>query len=359
MLNRADGKKSALYRTPFSRDYWAQAFSEVKNPRMLVFAALIIALRVVLKSVKIPIAPSVEINTAFIVNAFGAMVYGPVVAMMGAAVSDTLGVLLVPSGPYFFPFIFTEIAGSLIFALFLYRTQVSILRLVLARFCICFFVNILMTEPIMIRYYQLFMTTQYTPFQVVRIVKNMMLFPIEAVVLAVVFRGLIPQFKRLGYLYSGTEHLTMSTKHIALLLALFLAGAAATGAYVVNDYNTKSFSASYTAQERLEKNTEMNHWVAEKYGMDESVLVTIIESARSQVGNPQMTYELAIYIIDEELFAEKAVADPAYTLETLRGYSKSKAARDDVLTRMGDGTAVTDKKTGEHLTLTCQWKDGG
>lgn len=350
----AAGRK--LFGTPFCRAYWAQAFSEVKDPRMLVFAALIIALRVALKAVKIPIAPSVEINTAFIVNAFGAMVYGPVVAMMGAAISDTLGVILVPSGPYFFPFIFTEMAGSLIFALFLYRTEVSILRLVLSRFCICFFVNIVMTEPIMIRYYQLFMTTQYAPFQAVRIVKNMMLFPVEAVILAVVFRGLIPPFQKMGYLYSGTEHLTFSKRHIVLLSLLFLLGASATAGYAVYDYNNKSFSASYTAQERLQRNREMNAWVASQAPeWQEEDLVTIIESARSRVGNPEMTYELAVYAIDREKFQQKADGNEGYTLDTLHGYSKSKAAKDDALRRIGNGTAVTDKHSGQHQALTLQW----
>lgn len=350
----AAGRK--LFKTPFCREYWAQAFSEIKDPRMLVFAALIIALRVALKAVKIPIAPSVEINTAFIVNAFGAMVYGPVMAIMGAAISDTLGVILVPSGPYFFPFIFTEMAGSLIFALFLYRTEVSILRLVLSRFCICFFVNIVMTEPIMVRYYQLFMTSQYAPFQAVRIVKNMMLFPVEAVILAIVFRGLIPPFRKMGYLQASTEHLTFSKKHIVLLSSLFLLGASVTAGYAVYDYNTKSFSASYTAQERLQKNKDMNAWVASQAaGWQEEDLVTVIESARSKVGNPEMTYELAVYAIDREKFEEKAGADTGYTLDTLHGYSKSKAAKDDALTRVANATAVTEKRSGQRKTLDIQW----
>ena len=346
----------SLFKTPFGRAYWVQALSELKNPRMLVFAALIIALRVALKAVKIPIAPSVEINTAFLVNAFGAMVYGPVVAVLGAAVSDTLGVILVPSGPYFFPFIFTEMAGSLIFALFLYRAEVSIPRLVLSRFCICFFVNIVMTEPIMIRYYQLFMTTQYAPFQVVRIVKNMMLFPVEAVILAVVFRGLIPPFRKMGYLYSGVEHLAFSKKHIVLLSVLFLLGASATAGYAVYDYNTKSFSASYSAAEHREKNKEMNRWVLDE-NPELHHTVTVIESARSRVGQSEMTYELAVYRIDTDAFAAQSAADPAYTEETLHGYSKSKAARDAALIRIGSGTAVTNKHTGERLSLSIRWNE--
>ena len=342
----------ALFQTPFSRAYWVQALSEAKNPRMLVFAALVIALRVALKAVKIPIAASIDINTAFIVNAFGAMVYGPVVALMGAAISDTLGVLLVPSGPYFFPFIFTEMAGSFIFALFLYRTEVSILRILLSRFCICFFVNIVMTEPIMIRYYELFMTSQYAPFQAVRIAKNMVLFPIEAVILSIIFRGLIPPFRKMGYLYTDASRLTLTKKHIALLAALFLIGAGATAGYLVYDYNNKSFSASYTAAERLAKNREMSEWAQETLaGEQEGPLVAVIQSARSQVGNPEMTYELIVYRVDEAAFQSKSRENPAYTLNTLLGYSKSKAKADGALIPWAEGYAVTNKHTGERLSI--------
>jgi hypothetical protein len=45
-------------------------------------------------------------------------------------------------------------------------------------------------------------------------------------------------------------------------------------------------------------------------------------------------------------------------LTTLNGYSKSKAAKDDTLVRIGTGTAVTDKGTisetnpvGDHISL--------
>ena len=34
------------FRTPFCAEYWRQAFSELKNTRTLVFAALILALRI-------------------------------------------------------------------------------------------------------------------------------------------------------------------------------------------------------------------------------------------------------------------------------------------------------------------------
>ena len=78
------------FRTPFCADYWRQAFSELRNTRTLVFAALVLALRIAMKPLRIPVAADVNVTFGFIVNALGSMVYGPVVGLLGGALSDTL-----------------------------------------------------------------------------------------------------------------------------------------------------------------------------------------------------------------------------------------------------------------------------
>lgn len=357
-----------LFRTPFSRAYWVQAFSELKNTRSLVFAALILALRIAMKPLRIPLAADINITFGFIVNAFGAMVYGPVVALLSGALSDTLGYLVAPNGVYFFPFIILEMAGSFIFALFLYSTEISACRLILSKFCVNCFVNILLNEPIMVKYYELFFTTAYQPFVWLRIVKNVVMLPFESIILIVVFRALMPPLSRLGWFASTDDRLKLTKKHIALLVVLFLVGAAAVAGYLVYDYNTKSFSASYTPAERLALNTKMNEWVTDEAGLDPEETVTVIQSARSKVGSSEMTYELVVYRIDREKFlqkqaeAEKALAGGAegaqsYTADTLNGYSKSKAAKDDTLVRIGEGIAVQNKNTGKKISVTLTWDE--
>ena len=230
-MQKKTGSKR-LYDTPFSKEYWREAVSEFKNLRVLLFAALMIALRVALKSVSIPIAANLRINIAFFINAYGAMVFGPVVAIAAAAVSDTLGCLLFPSGPYFFPFIFTEIAGSLIFALFLYRTKVTTLRVTLSRFCIDFFVNIVLNTPIMWLYYQMVLGRNYAIFDAMRVVKNLVMFPIESVLLVLFLRVVIPPTRKLGYMVSDIEDLRFTKKSIIALSVLTAVGIAAIILYV-------------------------------------------------------------------------------------------------------------------------------
>ena len=77
-------KSTAIYKTPFSLAYWRDAAAELKDTRMLVIAALMIALRVALKGLGIPLAPNLKINIAFFINALGAMIFGPVVAIPAA-----------------------------------------------------------------------------------------------------------------------------------------------------------------------------------------------------------------------------------------------------------------------------------
>ena len=348
-----------LYPHPFSRAYWRQAASEFKSRRMLIFAALMIALRVALKPLGIPIAADLRINVAFFINAYGAMVFGPVVAIFAAAVSDTLGCMLFPTGPYFFPFIFIEIAGSLIFALFFYRARVTAARVILSRFCIDFFVNIVLNTPVMWLYYSMVMGRNYAIFDLVRIVKNLVMFPIESALLILFLQMVIPPTRKLGEIYSDTDALRFTRRNIAVLCALLAVGIAAVTGYAIYSYNTTSVSAGYSAGERLARNTEMNEWiVAENPQLDAETTVTIIESGRRTVGKPELTYALAIYRLDPDAFAEKAAGDEKYTMDTVRGYSKSKAAADEVLTRIGSATAIANKKTGEHLSLECVFDEG-
>ena len=230
-LMRKNEKAPELFPHPFSGAYWKTAAGELKNVRVLVFAAMMIALRVALKPVSIPIAADLRVNAAFLVNAYGAMIMGPVVAILAAAVTDTLGCILFPTGTYFFPFILTEIAGSLLFALFLYRARVSVRRVVLSRFCIDFFVNVVLTTPIMALYYRMILGKNYTLFHLPRILKNIVMFPVESVVLVFFLRALIPPTSRVGFNVPPTDGLRFTKKNAAQLAALFLLGCAAIALY--------------------------------------------------------------------------------------------------------------------------------
>ena len=217
MPKNGSPQNRTLFPTPFSKAYWRQAASEFRDLKMLLFAALVVALRVALKSVSIPIAADLRIGVGFFVNAFGAMIYGPVVAAAGAAVSDTLGALLFPSGPYF-P---------------LYSTRVTALRVILSRFCIDFFVNIVLNTPVMMAYYSVMLGKSYKVLHWPRIVKNLAMFPLESVLLILFLRAVIPAVKPLGSVPGDLSQLRFTRKNIILLAVFTVIGVAAVILYAV------------------------------------------------------------------------------------------------------------------------------
>ena len=86
----------------FSTSYWREAARQLKDVRMITVAALIVALRIAVKFLKIQIAPGLNISLDGYVNSLGSVIYGPVVGLVVGAISDTLGCLVTGRmGEYF------------------------------------------------------------------------------------------------------------------------------------------------------------------------------------------------------------------------------------------------------------------
>ena len=190
----------------FSANYWKDAARCFKSPKMLAYAALIVALRVVVKMFKIPIVSGVSLSFDCYFNSLGSVVYGPLVGLMVGAVSDTLGCILFPSGAYFPPFILVEMASSFIFALFFWKRKIGILRSVAAKFCVNFICNIIMTS--------VFIKWQYanTPLiNAVRIVKSLVLFPLEGVLIVIIISAAMPVLRSAGLV--GCNYAKIDTRN--------------------------------------------------------------------------------------------------------------------------------------------------
>ena len=342
-------KTNNLYKTPFSRAYWQDAAAELKDTKMLVFAALMIAMRVALKLVAIPLAPNLKINTAIIANALGAMVFGPVVAAVSAVVSDFLGVLATGE-PYFLPMVLLEIAGSLIFALFLYRAKVTPTRVILSRFCICLFVNILLQTPLMMLYYKYMMGGATYVLTVPKIIKNLFMFPLESVVLTIFLAFMQPILYRLKLTYGpdpkaenppcepGSRSL-FSASQIALLLILFVFGCGCVTGYLFYHYDTTSLTSGYSTEERIERNKRMQDLITEETGGTDGLSVSIIESAYKEFLGREVTYTVAHYAVDGD------VTDDLWELK------KTLASQHEALTRIGTAEIVLNSRTEEVISI--------
>lgn len=220
----------------FSARYWKMAAANFRQTKMILIAAIFIALRVAIKSLSIPIAAGLHLSLDCYINSIGSMIYGPLVGLFVGAISDTIGCILFPTGPYFFPFIFVEMISAFIFGLFFWKRELSIGKIVLSKFTINFVCNIILNSILMKFFYYWFYGVEkaeaYNLINGVRIVKNLVLFPLEAALMSIVIGAFLPALKALDLTSATQQKLRIQKKHIVSLIALTVLSVALVLLYV-------------------------------------------------------------------------------------------------------------------------------
>lgn len=204
-----------------SKNYWIAAASELKNTKSIVFASLIVVLRIVVKAFKIPLAAGLSITFDCYVNSLGSLIYGPVIGLCVGAVSDTLGFLIFPSGVYFLPFILVEMLSSFIFGLFFWKRQISVQKVLAAKFTVNLVCNIILTSLFTKWMYVMLgdeKASTYNIINLVRIVKNLVLFPAESILIVLILGAFIPALKSMKLISSSQGDLVFEKKHIIIVV---------------------------------------------------------------------------------------------------------------------------------------------
>ena len=351
-------KSTALYPHPFSKAYWRDAVSELRDIKMLVITALMIALRIALKPFANYIGPQKAIQTATMATALGAMIFGPVMAIPAAIISDTIGFMIFPTGDYFLPFVLTEIASTLIYALCFYRAKPNATRVIIARFLICFLVNVVLQQLIFAWQYTYMGNPEKAKDSIMgimttaRIFKNLFFFPIETVVITLFLKVLLPVTTRAKLTYGGNAGLDFTKKQIAALVLLMVVGIGSALGYLTYRYDGTSRSADYTDKQRVEANQSMTQLVLDRTdNWDGATVVCVVDSAFRPMFENETDYTVSVYVLDEAAFAEgqadAAANDEKYDMDTLWGYSKSGPKKDKYqsLIKVGEVTFRMNEKT--------------
>lgn len=182
-----------LFRTPFTPTYWRQALCSFHSVRGMVFAALMVAACIVLSHGSIKVTETLTIGFSFLARALCALVYGPVGALAFGAAEDTLSFLLNSKGyPYFPGYMLTTMMGCFIYALFFYRTKVTVFKIFLAKL-ITNVQNVLLGSL----WSAILYSKGYLFYMTESAIKNLITLPIYTLMLVVVFQALLPVMTRL------------------------------------------------------------------------------------------------------------------------------------------------------------------
>ena len=178
-----------LYRAPFSPAYWRDALADLKKVKILVFSALMVAVCVALSYARsVPIFYNIRVTWGFLGRALCAMVCGPVNALAFGFVEDTVSYFMNPDGGYNPAYVITTMLGAVTYALFLYRTRVTVARLFLAKL-----VTNLQNVFLGSLWTYLWYTDQgYWAVVGASALKNAVMLPVQALLLVVLFSAMMP-----------------------------------------------------------------------------------------------------------------------------------------------------------------------
>lgn len=188
-----------IFKTPLSADYWKTALADFKKLRVLVFAAMMIAACSALAQIpSIPTTdPNVRVTWGFLARAVCGMVGGPITALVFGFAEDTINFLIHPTGPYFPGYALTTMLGTMIYALFLYRARFTPVTLAVRVFLAKLFTNAL-NVVLGALWSAILYSKGYYYYMVKSFWKNLVMLPVQTVMLFFLIGALIPVLGRIG-----------------------------------------------------------------------------------------------------------------------------------------------------------------
>jgi ECF transporter S component (folate family) len=185
----------SLYPHPFSASYWRAAASEFRNLRKLTFAALMMALCIMLGYIpSVPLIGGAKITWGFLGRSVCAMVCGPLMGLAFGFAEDILTFFLTGGGGYpFFPgYTLTTMLGMLFYALFFYRAKITVRRIFLAKL-LTNIQNVLLGAL----WTAILMGKAYYVTASASAVKNLIMLPVQTLILVVLFSAVLPVLQRM------------------------------------------------------------------------------------------------------------------------------------------------------------------
>lgn len=158
---------------------------QLTDTRVMTTCAMLLGIAVILGFFKIPISDVAEIRLQFLPVACTGMLFGPAIGGIVGGLTDVLGFLVKPTGPYFPGFTITGIVQGVLYGLILYKKTPSIKRIIAAQLLDTLIISLcLNTVCLSILYGQGIMAVLGA-----RIIKTLIMFPINVLLLTGVLKG--------------------------------------------------------------------------------------------------------------------------------------------------------------------------
>jgi ECF transporter S component (folate family) len=114
----------------------------MSKTKTIVFVGLLVSMEVIFTRFLSFETPILRISFGFDPIAISAVLFGPVIGGLTAAIADILGMMIFPKGAYFPGFTLSAFLGGVIYGLFLHRKQVTILNTAISVLLVSLFIDL-------------------------------------------------------------------------------------------------------------------------------------------------------------------------------------------------------------------------
>ncbi len=155
----------------------ADSSHELKRMQSLSGTGMLVTLNAVISFFRIQVSNILEISFASIMIGACGYLYGPVLTGIAGVVADIVKFIVRPTGAFFPGFTLNEFLVGFLYGCFFYKKEITLKRTILARISVVIIINLILTP--------IWLNIMYgTPlFALPRIIKNILLLPIDIALL--------------------------------------------------------------------------------------------------------------------------------------------------------------------------------
>lgn len=155
-----------------------------KTITKLTVNGLLLAVATVLGALKIPITQLIELRFGFLPLAVSASLFGPLTGLIFGGLSDILGYLVRPTGPFFPGFTISAMVSGCLYGLILYRKELKLWRLLLVQLLH----SVIVSMGLNTLWLSMLYGKGFIPVLTSRLLKTVLMFPVNTLLLWVVLK---------------------------------------------------------------------------------------------------------------------------------------------------------------------------
>lgn len=194
-----------MYLSRFSPTFWKESFNELKNIKSIVMVSILTSLRIIVGLFFIPITDSNRIYFTFIFVLLIGFLYGPISGIVSGIIADLVTFMIFPTGAFFIGYMISSALSGFIFGIFLYKTRITIFKIIISKFIINFFINALLGSLWWIILVKNFSLEFYIVVMIPKLIKNLILLPFEIIIIYFIFYFLGPILQKDNMMYFNNE----------------------------------------------------------------------------------------------------------------------------------------------------------